>query len=717
MKKEELRKLRSLTATKEMMAKAKITITEKETYWGGKEYIRKRPLYEVFTRIQKLSGYIKIALFLPDWMKIGIKTPRYEIFVNEVGGEWITRELDMKGKEVGWKEAMICNLDGIELSRYVYCGLKENPIYYPKDGIFNLKCLPAKENVKGLARLQYWQQAQRNEETKRKEEREQAPWDAENSKVPQIVDGFEEWMRKQGKNQYIFYDYKPNQDVGYCSRCKHTVKIKYPKHDKDTKCPNCKTLAIFKASGKIQTLSTGWYWAQIIQKIPDGIVIRHYSQRVWYRDCKYTNPKIKTNEEARVFMYNDGTVHRYLWGTYKNKKTRWIPTNNINWNNTILYRKNLRTIMKEPLLKYSAIDLWPRLHWPASEYLKIEAGNPAIEKLARIGMFKLAEDIANTRYDVNLIDQEANELTKMIKIDKSRLERLKAIEGNITALKWYQKEKRENTIWPDEVIKGMAKAGFLESDFYFIDFKMSTVKIYNYLVKQSVLMNESLRQVVITWRDYLSMARNLKMNTKLEQIGKPKDLKYSHDELIMMRDAKNMKKEAAVIEKKWPKVAEHLERIQKFEFKKGEYEIVAPKSVLDIVKEGMILRHCVHTCDYYFSRIQTDESYLFFLRKTSHKEMPWYTLEVEPSGNIRQKRTTGDNQNADFDLAKDFLKEWQKYFKKQLTKEEKELGVKADELRKKNYEELRKNGNKIWHGKLAGQLLADVLEKDFMEAM
>ena len=95
--------------------------------------------------------------------------------------------------------------------------------------------------------------------------------------------------------------------------------------------------------------------------------------------------------------------------------------------------------------------------------------------------------------------------------------------------------------------------------------------------------------------------------------------------------------------------------------------------------------------------------------------MPWYTLEVEPSGNIRQKRTTGDNQNADFDKAVNFLKKWQQYFKKQLTKEEKELGKKSDKLRRENYRQLRENGNRIWHGRLQGKLLADVLEADFME--
>ena len=90
---------------------------------------------------------------------------------------------------------------------------------------------------------------------------------------------------------------------------------------------------------------------------------------------------------------------------------------------------------------------------------------------------------------------------------------------------------------------------------------------------------------------------------------------------------------------------------------------------------------------------------------------------MEPSGNIRQKRTTGDKQNADFDKALPFLKKWQKHFKSLLTEEEKKLGAKADKLRQQEYKKLREDGNRVWHGPLAGKLLADVLEADFMEAI
>ena len=304
----------------------------------------------------------------------------------------------------------------------------------------------------------------------------------------------------------------------------------------------------------------------------------------------------------------------------------------------------------------------------------------------------------------------------MLKLDKSRLKRLREMNGNVYALRWLQYEKLANTIWPDEMIRDFGEAHFETSEFNFLHTPISFVKCHNYLKKQSAIMGEGLKEVLTTWRDYINMADQLKMNTKCDQIAKPKDLKYAHDELVLLKQSKGLEKQAKQIEKKWPKVNKQLPKLQKFAYTKGEYTIVAPKSVLDIVTEGTILKHCVHTCDYYFSRIQTDESYLFFLRKSKQPDMPWYTLEVEPSGNIRQKRTTGDNQNADFQKAVAFLKQWQQFFQKQLTAEEEKLGEKANKLREENYKNLRKNGNRVWHGRLAGKLLADVLEQDFMAA-
>lgn len=725
MRKEELRKLRALPATKEMMEKGKRTHEKKET-WSGR--IREVPDYDVLVRVQNLKGYMKIAVFFPQMMQKDIKTPRYEIFLNVPGEEYITRELDDNGQEIKWSTAMIGNLEGVgHWSFYYY---ENSKVYLTKDSVRSINSLPLKDDdkrYKGIWRIKRWQQENKDEQTKKKEEREQAPWDADMKLIPKITDAFVDWMRREVANEYyIIYEYQPKgAKIGYCSKCKQFISISSPKHGDRTRCPHCGVKAEFKAHTRIQTLSTGDYDAEIIQKFAGGIVIRSFEQRQYYRDKSYTDPEIITREYKRVLVFENGDVKKYWYGMYKNKYQRWILDKNYTTlrdeyyftSKTMLYKRNLGQLKKTSLLKQSAIDLWPVLPTTVSGYLAMEKGNPAVEMLAKIGMFKLAKGLIDSRYDSKLLNESATELPKMLKLDNSRLKRLKNMDGNITSLRWLQYEKEADTIWPDEMIKDFGEAKILSSDFGFLNIPISYVKCHNYLKKQANLMGENIRQVLITWRDYHNMAEQMKMNTKCEQIARPKELKVAHDRLIELSKAKGMEKQAKEIEKKWPKVNKQLPKLEKYEYEFGGYQIVAPKSVFDIVREGTILSHCVHTCDYYFERIQTDESYLFFLRKSDHPDMPWYTLEVEPSGNIRQKRTTGDNQNADFQKAVPFLKKWQQFFRKQLTEEEKQLGEKANILREENYKNLREKGNRVWHGRLAGQLLADVLESDFMAAV
>lgn len=726
--KEELRQLRALPATKEMMFKGRqFKEIEEECWWNHTKRKVIIPEYDVLFRVQNLSGYIKIAVFLPEDMRKDIKNPRYEIFLNVKGGEYITRELDKDGKEVRWLSSMLENLKDVPGFGY-YSNTK---YFISNDGMRTLNSLELEHDstkpYRGGYRLQRWQKEQKDKGTKRKEDREQKPWDEDMALVPKIMPGFNEWMRKEVASEYyMIYEYdKKGAKEGFCSKCKKVVQISGAKHGKNTKCPACGAKTTFKASGRLKTLRTGDYYGEVIQKFNRGIVVRGFEQYQWYRDVDYKNPHINTHEHERIMIFDNGTIKRYTWGSYKNKYYRWIldkgyipGKRTYYWQARIkLYKRNFASLKKHSLLKRSAIDLWPELPLATTNYIAVEQGNPAVEMLARLGMFRLAKGLIKEPYDGCMLNQNETEISKILKVDRNRLKRLASMDANVNMLKWMQTEKLADTIWPDSMIKELGEKNIIPSSFGFLDIKLSYVQCYNYLNKQAVLMDETLNQALATWRDYLSMAEQMKMNVKNEQIAKPKDVKRAHDELVLNSQRGNLKKKAKEIEKKWPKVNEQLPKLKKYEFTYGDYTIVAPREVLDIVVEGTILSHCVHTCDYYFERIQSDETYLFFLRRSSQPDVPWYTLEVEPSGNIRQKRTTGDNQNADFQKAINFLKKWQKYFRKQLTEEEKELGERANKLRIEEYAILRENGNKVWHGKLAGQLLADILEKDFMEAI
>lgn len=728
MRKEELRSLKRIYATPKMIQLAKDNKRRMEySYtWDKKRKQVHMTEFDLLVRCQTRGGFLMICIFLPEWLEKGIKHPVHEIYCNFEGDEYITRMLDQDGTEERWSSAMFENLDYIYNSTCMNYWLigADRRIWQNPEGMNTIKRF-LKTDKKGAFGLIEWQRKVKKKKIDEAEVKEKAPWDADMKLVPRVMPSFEGWMRREAADKYfIIYEAKRKQDEGWCSSCRRFVPVVEPRHNKAGKCPKCGKDITFKAAGRIRTLSTVWYRAQCIQKIPGGIVVREFKQYQYYRDADYTDPHVATNETKRVLVMDDGTVRRYVYDLYKNKERRFIPDKYGYTRHSAarLYTGNIAAL-KKTALKTSSIDLWLRREEKALpcvviEYLENEKKNPAVEKLARIGMFRLAEKLIHIPYKEirRMTDSDATELTRMLRIDKARLRRLKDMDGGIVHLKWLQYEKTVDRIWPDAMIKDFGDNGIECSGFNFLKPPYRYVKLWHYITRQQAQTGESLGQIMTEWENYIDMAEKAKMDVDNERIWKPKDLKAAHNEAVLLLQKGEMEKEAAKLEKKWGKVNGILPKLKKFEYSDEYFAVLAPGSILDIVKEGRTLKHCVHTCAFYFDRIQKNETYLFFLRRAGQEDVPWYTLEVEAGGNIRQKRTTGDNQNKDFEEAVHFLKKWQEYFVKTLTEEEKKLGRKAEQARIQEYAKLRKDGNKVWHGKLAGKLLVDVLEADFMAA-
>ena len=186
-----------------------------------------------------------------------------------------------------------------------------------------------------------------------------------------------------------------------------------------------------------------------------------------------------------------------------------------------------------------------------------------------------------------------------------------------------------------------------------------------------------------------------------------------------MSEARKLaKKEAATYSKKYKTLSTIYAPLKKkFSYENEKYRVVVPENVEDILLEGNILGHCIGrgAVERYLDRIKARESFLVFLRQADKPDVPWYTLEVEPDGTIRQKRTFGDQQGKDLDEALPFLSEWQMTVHKRMTRADKALAEKSKALRESNFAELRQNKTVVRTGYLRGQLLADVLAADLME--
>ena len=233
-------------------------------------------------------------------------------------------------------------------------------------------------------------------------------------------------------------------------------------------------------------------------------------------------------------------------------------------------------------------------------------------------------------------------------------------------------------------------------------------------------------RVTSDWIDYLDMAQKAGMNLAIESVLYPLDLKRRHDDLVAERARlarldhlkdvrRQIEEEAADLESRFS-IEQIMQKIKKtYQYDGEKYLIRVPDGAKSILEESRYLDHCIQRGTRYFERIATRESYILFLRKKDDPNTPWYTLEVEPGGTIRQKRSYNNNQFDDLEDAKPFLAEWQLVVQRRMSAAEVSLAEKSRAMRHQEFEELRKKGSVIRRGSHAGQLLVDELMRDLME--
>ena len=147
----------------------------------------------------------------------------------------------------------------------------------------------------------------------------------------------------------------------------------------------------------------------------------------------------------------------------------------------------------------------------------------------------------------------------------------------------------------------------------FILDRMSEQQVCNYLQRQKCGTRDSLRQIISTWRDYLSMADKLGINTHDEIVYRVKLLRQHHDELVERLRKKEKDLEIAAISKEISENCKCLPFIKaKFAYEGEVYSIVVPSGVRDIMREGDALSHCVGKSDRYWERIEQQEAYILF---------------------------------------------------------------------------------------------------------
>lgn len=670
--------------------------------------------YRMYCRAAIEKGILKVNLFAVSDIEENVKFPRYRLFISRKERRFITYDEKLKK----WRAALLESIlwDAMINFYNIYVNDRDTKVIQ----IYLKTMRPA------IWALEEYQANIRKEQRIRHDKKLTDSWDQVMKTVPGLPKNWIAWVSKYGiMEHYIFYKYQKNGATnGYCTYCKKHVPIRSPKYNQKGHCNICGQPVTFRSVGKSGRFCTKWYRVYLIQRRKtSGFVIRIFQARTWYKKAGYADCETTCHEEQRrIFSANGKEISNFVYGLFKRREMRWIlywkpwyytccgiqyKGNVYPYTLSDLSRHELKeTGLREYALRQKKID--------PGKYLYLWQTYPVLEQIVKAGLFQLVDDILEYRA-TDAIKRKGRKPTEFLSVTKKEFRRLRDMNGGAKELKWLQFEKSSGRIIKDEEIYWMAKEELEPKDLQFVLDRMSICQVRHYLVKQSEKSGDDISHILQVWKDYLSMAGKLRLDVYDSIIYRTSDLQRRHSEAVIQMEEKKKEIRRRELEEKYVGFQEQLIALkEKYEFSAGEYQIVAPKSIDDILYEGDTLHHCVNKTDNYFDRIASKESYILFLRKKENPEVPFYTLEAEPDGTIRQKRAEFDRQNKDIDEVTSFLRLWQKEIQKRLTKKDYMSAEKSRKLRQRKYQEVRDQHIVVHGGEFAGKLLADLLEKDLM---
>lgn len=721
MKKKKLLAMRSLLATPRMMRMAADDVLKNvESNYGGYTLIEERRDYDLFMRCIVEDGILKLSLFSPTTMRLGGRKPAYDVFLDREKSRFLTYDHNSARWLTG-------KLDTINWNNEPDRGLEH--WLSPADNKILQRYLGTKES--GMLAVLTFQRDIRHQELMRRHKRETDSWDNDLAQIPELPKDWDRWVDKVAEQeQYMFYDYvRGGATHGYCTYCEKDVPIRKPTYNKVGRCPCCRRKVTFKSTGRAGWVKTGTQYAYLLQPCKDGLVCREFRISHTYPKGKYMEKPERFCHEIRrsLFDRSGKPLRAYYWGVYKQQYARWISgdvcsPSYYTWygrEEGRVYGKTLPVLAKRGLDRTGLIEyIKQQVIVDPEHYLSVYRQVPQLEQISKASLPALVHECLRgyVEFARKLNTENATSLTKMLGINSHELKRLRENHGGTPFLAWLRYEKAIGREIPDRIISWYCREKITWKDIRFIADRMSVVQIYHYIRRNMAECKMTGKEVLDTWADYLSMAVRFKYDVNDAIVYRTSKLRKRHDELAARGGDKDIIIEAGDILQKYPHLDEIIASLdQKYAYQGEEYVIMAPASIEAIIMEGRTLHHCLSHAQRYWGRMERHESYLLFLRKTAAPDEPYYTMEIEPGGTVRQIRTYYDRQNKDIDEARAFLRKWQREVAKRLTADDQEKAKVSKVLRLQEFAQLRRDQVKVYTGGLAGRLLVDVLTADLME--
>lgn len=518
--------------------------------------------------------------------------------------------------------------------------------------------LDSEEDVLGA--INTHQEQIRAERLTRSHKAEEEKIDEALKDIQAIPPEFATWVDKEVlyESRYIYYYYKKGAKVqhGYCTHCHQEVSSSTARHNAEGVCPKCGVEIVYKAEKK-----AGYFCdrgeASLLQKLGDDLVERRFWIEKTYSVPR--KPSLSITETSRfVYSSKEAKTTKYVYGTFRSShKVRWChELNSDSYYKSYpkrlpLYVGNLEEALEATPWKYCALKEMAEgcsVHGvpvvSMGHYLETYRETMMPEYLVKLKLYTLAQEYTEHRASTATI-LSGNNLREVLKVSKEKVPILQELNGGINTLNMVRSASEYNHhVTADTINLFIDVLGIDTSVEVFKHLGYGTPKkILNYIKKQANLQRKNpesgmilLKYVALDWIDYIRFGESLDYPLEESSVSLPLNLKKAHDVAEERWKVEKSKERRENLKKLEKETTEFLEEVgQKYNFQSGELEIMAPKKLTDIVREGHMLGHCVH--GRYVEDMADGKTTILFIRHISEPEKPFYTVEVTKN-TIRQCR-------------------------------------------------------------------------------
>ncbi|MCB2297771.1 PcfJ domain-containing protein [Clostridium tagluense] len=459
-------------------------------------------------------------------------------------------------------------------------------------------------------------------------------------------------------SEYLFIEKVDGTNKAYCSMCNTEFAVGNINHNEDGMCPCCATsikAKLLRYGRKNCTNEACFYFFEKSTINPNIIVCKGYYVNKNY-SVDYKNPKM-VYDLCAIYIFENKKATMFKkdrWGHEWQKKSSIFDFNQ-EWLATKMCYCSFESIGKA--IKGTSFEYLPYKTFQGhhsmvklfSEYSKYHC----IEYLVKEGFANLVADKLDGCCTFRSINWNGKTIFKVLKISKLDLREIKSKKVHVTFnfLKVLQDAKKRNWNLTIEETINVANEYLCCYDSLQNALKYSSMKkLLNYFSKQFDNYNIAetgkhyygKSSVLTTFRDYISDCILLEMDTTKDQVIFPKNLFIAHQNTIKQIKMQKDGRLDVLIKNR-------VKLLEKYIFECNGLSIRPAGSSDELIKEGAALTHCVGG---YADRYAKGETDIFFIRKITEPDKPYYTIEIKKDKIIQ---VHGKNNRSPSEDVKQFI--------------------------------------------------------------